>query len=37
MAQDAGIKYLVFVCKHHHGFCMFDSKLTDLQQENRLG
>jgi alpha-L-fucosidase len=29
MAKDAGQKYLVFVAKHHDGFCMWDSKLTD--------
>lgn len=34
MAQDAGMKYLVFVCKHHDGFCMFDSKLTDYKITN---
>lgn len=34
MAQDAGMKYLVFVCKHHDGFCIFDSKLTDYKITN---
>jgi alpha-L-fucosidase len=29
IAQAAGMKYLVFTCKHHDGFCNFDSKLTD--------
>lgn len=29
MAKDAGQKYLVFVAKHHDGFCMWDTKLTD--------
>ncbi|MFC1783150.1 alpha-L-fucosidase, partial [Planctomycetota bacterium] len=29
LAQAAGMKYLVFTTKHHDGFCMFDSKLTD--------
>jgi alpha-L-fucosidase len=30
MAKNAGQKYLVFVAKHHDGFCMWDSKLTDF-------
>ncbi|MCC6489566.1 MAG: alpha-L-fucosidase [Candidatus Hydrogenedentes bacterium] len=29
IARDAGMKYLVFTTKHHDGFCMFDSQLTE--------
>jgi len=29
IAQDAGMKYMVIICKHHDGFSMYDSKLTD--------
>jgi len=29
IAQDAGMKYMVIICKHHDGFSMFDTKLSD--------
>lgn len=29
MAKAAGMKYIVITTKHHEGFCMFESKLTD--------
>jgi len=29
LARDAGMKYLVITSKHHDGFSMYDSKLTD--------
>jgi alpha-L-fucosidase len=29
MARDAGMKYLVITSKHHDGFCLWDSQLTD--------
>ena len=34
MAKDAGMKYLVFTSKHHDGFSMFDSKLTNHKITN---
>jgi alpha-L-fucosidase len=34
IAKDAGMKYLVFTSKHHDGFSMFDSKLTDYKVTN---
>ncbi len=30
-AKAAGMRYLVFTTKHHDGFCMYDSKLTDYK------
>jgi len=29
MVKDAGARYFVFTAKHHQGFCMFDSAVTD--------
>ncbi len=34
LAKDAGMKYLVFTSKHHDGFSMFDSKLTEYKITN---
>ncbi len=29
IAEDAGMKYMVLICKHHDGFSMFDTKLSE--------
>ncbi|MGD9047955.1 MAG: alpha-L-fucosidase [Anaerolineae bacterium] len=34
MAQEAGMRYIVFTAKHHDGFCMFDAPGTDYQITN---
>ncbi len=34
LAKDAGMKYLVFTSRHHDGFSMFDSALTDYKITN---
>jgi len=33
-AADAGMKYFVITTKHHEGFCLWDSALTDFKSTN---
>jgi alpha-L-fucosidase len=35
-AKEAGMKYAVLTTKHHDGFCLFDSKLTEYKATNTL-
>lgn len=34
VAANAGMKYFVITTKHHEGFCLWDSKLTDYKATN---
>lgn len=31
LARDAGMKYMIFLVKHHDGFCLYDTRLTDYK------
>lgn len=33
-AENAGMKYFVVTTKHHEGFCLWDTKLTDYKATN---
>lgn len=34
LASDAGMKYFLVTTKHHEGFCLWDTKLTDYKATN---
>ncbi|MEA3365849.1 MAG: alpha-L-fucosidase, partial [Candidatus Hydrogenedentes bacterium] len=34
VAKDAGMKYILFLTKHHDGFCLWDTATTDWKVTN---
>ena len=36
LAQEAGMKYMYFMPRHHDGFCMWDTKTTDYSSVQQL-
>jgi alpha-L-fucosidase len=34
LIRECGARYVIFLVKHHDGFCMFDSQLTDYKVTN---
>ncbi len=34
VAKDAGMNYILFLTKHHDGFCLWDTKTTDKKVTN---
>jgi len=34
MVKESGAKYIIFLTKHHDGFCMFDAENTDYKVTN---
>ena len=37
LAEEAGMKYIVFTARHHDGYCLFDTATTDYQSAHYCG